>query len=385
MASLIADYLNDIKPSKLEKFFDSALKTPGVVSLGVGEPDFDTPWHISDEGIASIEEGKTFYTTTAGLPALREAVCAFLKRKYALSYTPDETLITVGASEAIDLACRALLNPGDQAILCEPAYVSYLPCIQLAHAKASTLVLKAKNRFQLTREDLEEVYTPDCKVLIINFPNNPTGSEMSQANLQGVAQFCLEHHLFVISDEIYSELTYGVKHHSLAEIPGMKDLTLVLNGFSKSYSMTGWRLGYACGPKEVIQAMIKIHQYTIMCPTAASQFAGIEALENGDKDIEKMREEFAKRRLYVLSRLSGMGLECFPPEGAFYVFPSIQRYGLSSEEFCLALLKEAKVVLIPGSAFGDTGEGFVRISYAYSLADLRLALDRLEAYLKKRN
>ena len=385
MRNFINPSLSNIKPSGIEKFFDIASKTPGVVSLGVGEPDFDTPWHISDEGISSIEQGNTFYTTSPGLIELRNAIGGFLKRKYGLIYNNDEILVTVGGSEAIDLAFRALLSPGDEVIIPEPAYVSYTPCVLLAGGKPVPLVLKEENGFRLTKESLESVLTPRTKILMMNYPNNPTGGEMDLSHLQEVADFCIEHDIFVISDEIYSELTYqGIKHISIGSLSGMKERSLIINGFSKSYSMTGWRLGYACSTKNIISALLQIHQYTIMCASIVSQYAGVEALNNGDKDIEKMKEEYAKRRLYVLKRLKDMGLTCYQPQGAFYVFPSIKKFGLTSEDFCLKLIKEEKVAIIPGSTFGDCGEGYVRLSYAYSLNDLRTALDRLEKFIKSK-
>ena len=385
MRNFINPSLSNIKPSGIEKFFDIASKTPGVVSLGVGEPDFDTPWHISDEGISSIEQGNTFYTTSPGLIELRNAIGGFLKRKYGLNYNSEEILVTVGGSEAIDLAFRALLSPGDEVIIPEPAYVSYTPCVLLAGGKPVPLVLKEENGFRLTKESLESVLTPRTKILMMNYPNNPTGGEMDLSHLQEVADFCIEHDIFVISDEIYSELTYqGIKHISIGSLSGMKERSLIINGFSKSYSMTGWRLGYACSTKNIISALLQIHQYTIMCASIVSQYAGVEALNNGDKDIEKMKEEYAKRRLYVLKRLKDMGLTCYQPQGAFYVFPSIKKFGLTSEDFCLKLIKEEKVAIIPGSTFGDCGEGYVRLSYAYSLNDLRTALDRLEKFIKSK-
>ena len=385
MRNFINPSLSNIKPSGIEKFFDIASKTPGVVSLGVGEPDFDTPWHISDEGISSIEQGNTFYTTSPGLIELRNAIGGFLKRKYGLNYNSEEILVTVGGSEAIDLAFRALLSPGDEVIIPEPAYVSYTPCVLLAGGKPVPLVLKEENGFRLTKESLESVLTPRTKILMMNYPNNPTGGEMDLSHLQEVADFCIEHDIFVISDEIYSELTYqGIKHISIGSLSGMKERSLIINGFSKSYSMTGWRLGYACSTKNIISALLQIHQYTIMCAYIVSQYAGVEALNNGDKDIEKMKEEYAKRRLYVLKRLKDMGLTCYQPQGAFYVFPSIKKFGLTSEDFCLKLIKEEKVAIIPGSTFGDCGEGYVRLSYAYSLNDLRTALDRLEKFIKSK-
>lgn len=383
MRDFISSNVKAIKPSGIRKFFDLASSTPGVVSLGVGEPDFDTPWHISDEGISSIEEGKTFYTSNSGLLELREAIGRFLKRKYNLSYGTNEILVTVGGSEAIDLACRSMIEPGDEAIICYPSYVSYEPCVSLAGGKVVPLELKEENGFKIVADELEKLITPKTKLLIINYPNNPTGGEMDEKSLQKLAEVCVRHDLFVVSDEIYSELVYVGKHISIAEMPGMKERTLVINGFSKSYSMTGWRLGYAAGPKEIIAAMTKIHQFTIMCPTTASQYAGIEALDHGDDDIVRMRDEYAKRRLYILHKLSDMGLTCYEPQGAFYVFPSIKKFGMTSEEFCTRLVKEAKVAIIPGTAFGPCGEGFVRISYAYSVRDIGRALEKIEKFISE--
>jgi aminotransferase len=383
MKDFINPEVKNLKPSGIRKFFDLASSTPGVVSLGVGEPDFDTPWHISDAGISSIEEGKTFYTSNSGLIELREAIGRFLKRKYGLSYNADEVLVTVGGSELIDLACRSLISRGDEAIVCYPAYVSYEPCVELAGGKVIPLQLKEANGFKIDAEELDKLITPKTKMLIMNYPNNPTGGEMDLDSLQKLADVCIKRDIMVVTDEIYSELVYVGKHISIAAMPGMKERTLVINGFSKSYSMTGWRLGYTAGPKEIIKAMTKIHQYAIMCPTTASQYAGIEALDNGDEDIVRMRDEYARRRLYILHRLTQMGLSCYEPLGAFYVFPNIKKFGLSSEEFCTRLVKEAKVAIIPGTAFGDCGEGFVRISYAYSIKDIGKALDKMEKFIEK--
>ncbi len=385
MKKYISDSTLSIKPSGIRKFFDIASKTPGIVSLGVGEPDFDTPWHIADEAIASLEQGKTFYTDNRGLLELREAASSFLKRKYGLSYSTKEILITVGASEAIDLSLRAIINPGDEVIIPDPGYVSYEPCVTLAHAKCVHLPLREDDSYRLDPKDLEKLITSKTKAIILNYPNNPTGAEMSLEDMKEIASICVKNDILVISDEIYSELTYEEKHISLASLPGMKERTIIINGFSKSYSMAGWRLGYLCAPSDFINSMVTIHQYTIMCPTTICQYAGVEALNNGDKDIERMREEYSKRRFYVLKRLKDMGLECFSPKGAFYVFPSIKKFNMSSEDFCLQLVEKAKVAIIPGSAFGENGEGHVRISYAYSLNDLKEALDRLESFIKTLN
>ena len=384
MRDFVNKEIKKIKPSGIRKFFDIAREIEGAISLGVGEPDFDTPWHIREEGIYSLERGKTYYTSNAGLKELRLEIVNFMKRKYDISYDYNKNiLVTVGGSEAIDMALRAMIEVGDEVILTTPCYVSYEPCAILAGAKVKTIPLKNENNFRLTAKELEDAITPKSKILLMCFPNNPTGAIMDKKDLEEIAKVVIKHDLVVISDEIYSELTYGSKHVSIASLPGMKERTIVINGFSKTYSMTGWRLGYACGPEEIIKEMTKIHQFAIMCAPTTSQYAGIEALKNGDDDIVAMRDAYDERRRYVLNRLNEMGIPCFEPKGAFYVFPDIRKFGLSSEEFCLRLLKEEKVVVVPGNAFGESGEGFVRISYAYSLADLKNALARVEKFVNK--
>lgn len=381
MRDFVTDKIKGIKPSGIRKFFDIASTIEGAISLGVGEPDFDTPWNISEEGIYSIERGYTFYTSNAGLPQLREEVCAFLKRKYDLDYKTGETIITVGGSEAIDLVFRACINEGDEVIIPQPSYVSYEPCAILAGAKIVSYPLNEADEFKVIPPKLEKLITTKTKILFLNYPNNPTGAIMNMRDLEGVAEICKKHDLLVVSDEIYSELVYEHKHTSIANIKGMKERTIVINGFSKTYSMTGWRLGYVVGPKNIMEQMLKIHQFTIMCATTASQFAGIEALKNGDQSIAIMRDEYNKRRNYVLDRLKSMGISCYEPKGAFYCFPNISKYRMSSEDFALSLLKEQKVVVVPGTAFGDIGEGHIRISYAYSIEDLKEALNRIEMFV----
>lgn len=373
-----------IEPSGIRKFFDIVSEMEDVISLGVGEPDFDTPWHIRDEGIYSLERGRTFYTSNSGLKELRVEICRYLRRRFGLEYDPlEETLVTVGGSEGIDLALRAMLDPGDEVLIPQPSYVSYLPCTVLADGVPVILELKEENQFRLTREELLEKITDRTKVLVLPFPNNPTGAVMRREDLEAVAEVVREKDLYVISDEIYSELTYGEPHISMASLPGMKERTLTINGFSKSYAMTGWRLGYICGPKEIIQQMTKIHQYAIMCAPTNSQYAAVEALKNGDRDVDAMREAYNQRRRYLMYAFQKMGLPCFEPFGAFYVFPSIKKFGMSSETFATRLLEEEHVAVVPGTAFGNCGEGFLRISYAYSLEDLKKALGRLENFVKK--
>lgn len=384
MRDFLAKKVKEIKPSGIRKFFDIAKEIEGAISLGVGEPDFDTPWHIREEGIYSLEQGHTVYTSNSGLKELRIEICNFMKRKYDLDYIWDkDVLVTVGGSEAIDAALRAMIEPGDEVIIPNPCYVSYEPCAVLAGATVKTIDLKNENDFRLTAAELEAAITPKSKILLINYPNNPTGAIMERKDLEAIAEVVIKHDLFVISDEIYSELSYFDKHVSIASIPGMKERTLVINGFSKTYSMTGWRLGYACGPKDIIAQMTKIHQFAIMCAPTTSQYAAVEALKNGDDDVADMRDSYNERRRYVLHRLNEMGLPCFTPKGAFYLFPDIRAFGLSSDEFCLRLLNEEKVVVVPGTAFGNSGEGFIRISYAYSLDDLKRALTRVESFIKK--
>jgi aminotransferase len=355
-----------------------------AISLGVGEPDFDTPWHIRDEGIHSLEMGRTFYTSNAGLKELKVEISKFLRRRYGLSYEPNkEILVTVGGSEAIDIAMRAMLDPGDEVLVPQPSYVSYVPCASLAGGVPVVIELKAKDEFRLMAQQLEDAITDKTKLLVLPFPNNPTGAVMERKDLEAIAEVIIRHDLFVLSDEIYSELTYLDNHVSIASLPGMRERTIVINGFSKSHAMTGWRLGYACGPEAIIQQMLKIHQYAIMCAPTTSQYAAVEAMRNGDKDVKQMREEYDGRRRYLLHRFREMGLECFEPFGAFYMFPSIQEFGMSSDEFATELLKAKKVAVVPGTAFGDSGEGFIRVSYAYSLEDLKVALGRIEEFVQE--
>ena len=382
MRDFLAKKVVDIKPSGIRKFFDIASEIKGAISLGVGEPDFDTPWHIREEGIYSLERGKTHYTSNSGLKELRQEITKYLHRKYNLSYDPlHEVLVTVGGSEAIDMAFRAMLEPGDEVIITTPCYVSYEPCAILAGASVKTINLKNENEFRLTKEELEAAITPKSKVLIMNFPNNPTGAIMEKKDLEAIARVIIDNDLFVISDEIYSELSYFNNHVSIASLPNMRERTLVINGFSKSFAMTGWRLGYACGPEWLIKQMTKIHQFAIMCAPTSSQYAAVEALKNGDDDVNQMRESYDERRRYVLHRLAEMGLPCFEPKGAFYLFPDIRQFKMSSDDFCLKLLNEKKVVVVPGNAFGESGEGFIRISYAYSIDNLKVALNRLSEFI----
>ena len=373
----------EIKPSGIRKFFDIVSEMKDAISLGVGEPDFDTPWHIREEGIYSLEKGRTFYTSNAGLKELKEEITRYLKRRCNLEYDPGQVLVTVGGSEAIDVGLRAMLDPGDEVLIPEPCYVSYLPCVTLADGVPVTIELKEENEFRLTKQELLDAITDKTKILIMPFPNNPTGGIMERKDLEEIAEVIIEKDLFVISDEIYSELTYGQEHVSIASLPGMKERTIVINGFSKSYAMTGWRLGYACGPKEIIDQMVKIHQFAIMCAPTTSQYAAVEALRNGDDDVAAMRDAYDQRRRYLVTRLNEMGLPCFEPKGAFYVFPSIKAFGMTSDEFATTLLQEEKVAVVPGTAFGDCGEGFLRISYAYSIENLKIALDRIENFVKR--
>lgn len=383
MRNPLSDRTVALKPSGIRKFFDVVNEMPDAISLGVGEPDFDTPWHIRDVGIYSLEKGRTFYTSNSGLLELRSEICRYLKRKYDLSYNPkDEVLITVGGSEAIDIALRAMINPGEEVIIPQPSYVSYEPCAILANANPVIINLKNENEFRLTAAELEEAITDKTKVVIMPFPNNPTGAIMERKDLEAVAEVIIKHDLYVISDEIYAELTYSDSGHvSIASIPGMLERTIVINGFSKSYAMTGWRLGFACGPKKIIEQMTKIHQFAIMCAPTTSQYAAIEALRHGDDDVKEMCEAYNQRRRYLLHTFKQMGLPCFEPFGAFYVFPCIKEFGMSSDEFALRLLEEEKVAVVPGTAFGDSGEGFLRISYAYSIESLKEAIGRIESFI----
>lgn len=383
MRNPLSDRTVALKPSGIRKFFDVVNEMPDAISLGVGEPDFDTPWHIRDVGIYSLEKGRTFYTSNSGLMELRSEICRYLKRKYDLSYNPkDEVLITVGGSEAIDIALRAMINPGEEVIIPQPSYVSYEPCAILANANPVIINLKNENEFRLTAAELEEAITDKTKVVIMPFPNNPTGAIMERKDLESVAEVIIKHDLYVISDEIYAELTYSDSGHvSIASIPGMLERTIVINGFSKSYAMTGWRLGFACGPKKIIEQMTKIHQFAIMCAPTTSQYAAIEALRHGDDDVKEMCEAYNQRRRYLLHTFKQMGLPCFEPFGAFYVFPCIKEFGMSSDEFALRLLEEEKVAVVPGTAFGDSGEGFLRISYAYSIESLKEAIGRIESFI----
>lgn len=382
MRNPLSQTIVSIKPSGIRKFFDIAAEMDDVISLGVGEPDFDTPWHIRDEGIYSLEKGKTFYTSNSGLLELREEINNYMKRTQGISYDPkDEILITVGGSEAIDIALRAMVDPGDEVLIPQPSYVSYEPCAILAGAKPVIIDLKAENEFRLTAKELRDAITDKTKILILPFPNNPTGAIMEKSDLEEIAAIVKEKDLFVISDEIYAELSYKEKHISIASLPGMQERTILINGFSKSYAMTGWRLGYACGPKEIMVQMRKIHQYCIMCAPTTSQYAAVEAIKNGDDDIAKMRDSYNQRRRFLMKAFKDMGLECFEPFGAFYVFPCIKEFGMTSDEFAMGLLEAEKVAVVPGTAFGDCGEGFLRISYAYSIEKLKIAMEKMARYI----
>ena len=376
--------ITTIQPSGIRKFFDVVHEMKDAISLGVGEPDFDTPWHIRDEGIYSLEKGKTHYTSNAGLKELKTEIDRYLNRHYGISYDVDhEIMVTIGGSEAIDAAMRAMLDPGDEVLIPQPSYVSYVPCAVLAGGVPVVIELKAENEFRLTAEELEAAITPKTKLLVLPFPNNPTGAIMEKSDLEKIAEVIKKHDIFVLSDEIYSELTYLEKHVTIASLPGMWERTIVINGFSKSHAMTGWRLGYACGPRVIIEQMLKIHQFAIMCAPTTSQYAAVEALRNGDHDVIEMREAYDQRRRYLVKALRDMGFDCYEPQGAFYVFPSIKKFGMTSDEFALKLLEEEKVAVVPGTAFGDCGEGYLRISYAYSLNDLKRALERMERFVKR--
>ena len=384
MRNPLADKVVEIKPSGIRKFFDIVSEMKDAISLGVGEPDFDTPWHIRDEGIYSLERGRTFYTSNSGLKELRQEICNYMQRRNNIQYDwAKEVLITVGGSEAIDMGLRAMINPGDEVLIPQPSYVSYEPCAILAGATPVIINLKAENEFRLTAQELEDAITDRTKILILPFPNNPTGAIMEKSDLEAIAEVIIKHDIFVMSDEIYAELSYKEKHVSIASLPGMRERTILINGFSKAYAMTGWRLGYACGPAEIIQQMTKIHQFAIMCAPTNSQYAAVEALKNGDADVEEMRVAYNQRRRYLMNAFQEMGLECFEPYGAFYVFPCIKEFGMTSEEFATRFLEEEKVAVVPGTAFGDCGEGFLRISYAYSLENLKVAIGRLERFVNK--
>lgn len=384
MRDPLSKQIKEIKPSGIRKFFDIVSEMEDAISLGVGEPDFDTPWHIRDEGIYSLEKGRTFYTSNAGLKELKMEICNYLKRSQNLDYDFNkQVIVTVGGSEAIDIGLRAMLDPGDEVLIPQPSYVSYEPCAVLAGGVPVIIDLKNENEFRLTAQELEDAVTEKTKVLILPFPNNPTGAIMEKKDLEAIAEVIIKHDLFVISDEIYAELTYKGEHVSIAALPGMQERTILINGFSKAYAMTGWRLGYACGPKKIIEQMLKIHQFAIMCAPTTSQYAAVEALKNGDEDVKEMREAYNQRRRYLMHAFKEMGLPCFEPYGAFYVFPCIKEFGMTSDEFASRFLEEEKVAVVPGTAFGDSGEGFLRISYAYSLEDLKVSIGRLGDFVAK--
>ncbi len=383
MRNPLSEMVVKIKPSGIRKFFDIASEMKDAISLGVGEPDFDTPWHIRDEGIYSLEKGRTFYTSNAGLKELREEIAGYLYRKQGIRYEHPmkEILVTVGGSEAIDIGFRAMINPGDEVLIPQPSFVSYEPCAVMAGATPVIINLKAENEFRLTARELEDAITDKTKILVLPFPNNPTGAIMERKDLEEIAEVIIKHDIYVMSDEIYSELSYKEKHVSIARIPGMKERTILINGFSKAFAMTGWRLGYACGPEAIIEQMIKIHQFAIMCAPTTSQYAAIEALKNGDEDVAEMCTAYNQRRRYLVHCFKEMGLECFEPYGAFYIFPCIKEFGMSSDDFAMRFLKEEKVAVVPGNAFGDCGEGYLRISYASSLENLKIAMGRLAEFI----
>ena len=372
-----------IKPSGIRKFFDLVSEMKDAISLGVGEPDFDTPWHVRDEAIYSLEKGRTFYTSNAGLMELRDEIAAYIKRKLSVSYEPSkEIMVTVGGSEGIDLALRAMLDPGDEVLIPQPCYVSYEPCTILAGGVPVYINLKAENEFRLTAAELEAAITDRTKILILPFPNNPTGAVMEKKDLEEIAKVIEKNDIFVITDEIYCELYYKDEYTSIIQLPGMRERTVYINGFSKAYAMTGWRLGYVCAPELILKQMLKIHQFAIMCAPTTSQYAAVEAIKNGDEDVKLMRSAYDQRRRFLLDAFKNMGLECFEPFGAFYVFPSVKQFGLTSEEFAGKFLEAEKVAVVPGTAFGECGEGYVRISYAYSIEKLKMAMGRLEHFIK---
>ncbi len=384
MRNPLAKKVLGIQPSGIRKFFDIVSEMPDAISLGVGEPDFDTPWRIREEGIYTLEKGKTFYTSNSGLKELKVEICKYLKRKVNVEYNfNNEVIVTVGGSEGIDIALRAMLDPGDEVLIPQPSYVSYLPCTILADGVPVTIPLQEKNEFKLTAEELEAAITPKTKVLVMPFPNNPTGSIMTKEDLEPIVELVKKYDLFVISDEIYSELSYQGEHVSIASFEGMKERTILINGFSKGFAMTGWRLGYACGPKEIIEQMVKIHQFAIMCAPTNSQYAAVEALRNCDDEVQEMREAYNQRRRFLMNEFKRLHIQCFEPFGAFYVFPCIKEFGMTSEEFAMRFLEEEKVAVVPGTAFGDCGEGFLRISYAYSIEELKVAFERLERFITR--
>lgn len=385
MRERLSQKVLQLEPSGIRRFFDVANEVPGVISLGVGEPDFDTPYQVREAAVQALQAGKTFYTANHGLQELRKEICNYTYRKTGLEYDPDsQAIITVGGSEAIDIALRTIINPGDEILYIEPSFVSYLPCIVMADGIPVPIELKAEDRFRLTKEQLERAVTPKSKALFLSYPNNPTGAIMERSDLEALAETIIKHDLLVISDEIYSELTYGADHVSIASLPGMKERTILINGFSKNFAMTGWRLGYALANREIMEQMIKVHQYVIMCAPTVSQYAAVEALQTGEPDVISMRESYNQRRRYLYHELKRLGLPCFQPEGAFYMFPDIREFGMSSEDFAVDLLNQEKVAVVPGSAFGKSGEGFVRISYAYSIAELKEALSRMERYIQRK-
>lgn len=380
-SSFINDKIKVMPPSGIRKFFDIVSTMEGAISLGVGEPDFVTPWSVRDAGIYSLEKGKTHYTSNSGIMELREEICNYLKRRFDLTYNYKETLVTVGGSEAIAVAMKTLLNPGDQVLVPEPSFVCYKPCAIIAGGTPVPVKTTAENSFKLTKDDVLRHLTPKTKLLVLSYPNNPTGAVMTKEDLEEIVEVVKENNLMVISDEIYAELTYGRKHVSIASFPDMKDRTILVNGFSKAYAMTGWRMGYVCGNEEIIKAMTKVHQYEIMCAPTVSQYAAVEALRNGDSAIEEMRDEYDRRRRLIVEGFNSLGLTCFEPQGAFYIFPSIEKTGMKSEEFCEKLLMSKKLALVPGTAFGESGEGFLRVSYAYSVKKITEALERLTDFM----
>lgn len=381
--SIVSKKVREIKPSGIRKFFDIVAEMDDVISLGVGEPDFSTPWHIRSAGIYSLEKGKTWYTSNSGMAELREEICNYMERRFSLKYNPkNETIVTVGGSEAIDMCIRSLVTPGDEVIIPEPSFVCYYPLTKLAGGVPVPIKTKAKNKFRITPEELKAAITQKTKLLILPYPNNPTGAVMRKEDLEGIAAVLRNTNIMILSDEIYSELTYNGRHISIASIEGMKERTILVSGFSKAFAMTGWRLGYACGPAGIIACMHKVHQFAIMCAPTCSQFAAIEAMKNGDDDVERMVGEYDMRRRLLVDGLRKIGLDCFEPEGAFYIFPSIKKSGLTSEQFAEKLLFEKRLAVVPGNAFGESGEGFVRISYSYSISHLMEALKRIECFMK---